>query len=507
MGYAISIFNVLLLCINVVFGISEKANATSDLDYSIVQIDGASLNVPTPQLPDVSIYKEEWIKQKIPASSKSIVSVIPMHKELSLHKFLQKEKMHEWVERQGKLPQIIKIESGVITIPELFDELKDEMLMAREGNVYTLRVPLVIGKRANLVVSGDEVASMRMSEGRGSFIVNNGHVYFYGTQLVGWNESQGTPSYYKNKDEFRPFFLAWNASKSYFFETVVKSLGYAASKSYGLSISHNIKLNDQGFSGVHPTAWIVDSTFVDMYFGFYSYEADDVVLLRNVYEDNIVYGIDPHDRSTNFIIAFNEAYGTKEKHGIIISREVNDSWVFNNFSHDNHGSGFMIDRNSVRNVFANNLSLGNGGDGYAVYESPNNLLWNNKALSNGRHGVQVRNSTAIKVYNNTLADNGKYGVFGHIKTDFSGSRDLELDPFIADVSITVSGSRVYSNKKGAISIDSPYKINLYDLDLRYPYKQKGTYFRGVLSHFHNKIFDIIYRQKGAVAVVPHDISH
>ena len=100
----------------------------------------------------------------------------------------------------------------------------------------------------------------------------------------------------------------------------------------------------------------------------------------NTYRDNIVYGIDPHDRSHGLIIAENTVFGTKKKHGIIISREVNDSWIINNESYDNKLSGVVIDRNSESNLIAYNRVHGNHADGITLYESGDNLLWGNQVL-------------------------------------------------------------------------------------------------------------------------------
>src|SRR3546814_14775655 len=89
----------------------------------------------------------------------------------------------------------------------------------------------------------------------------------------------------------------------------------------------------------NPTGWLIDSEFYDNWYGFYCYEAEDVVIRGNDYHDNIKYGIDPHDRSRRLIIAGNKAHDTKEKHGIIVSREVDDSWIINNQAYDNALSG------------------------------------------------------------------------------------------------------------------------------------------------------------------------
>ena len=65
-----------------------------------------------------------------------------------------------------------------------------------------------------------------------------------------------------------------------------------------------------------PEGVIADNSFRNMYYGFYSYEAENAALLGNEYRDNIVYGIDPHDRSRYLMIAYNTTYDTHKKHGV-----------------------------------------------------------------------------------------------------------------------------------------------------------------------------------------------
>lgn len=180
-----------------------------------------------------------------------------------------------------------------------------------------------------------------------------------------------------------------------------------------------------------PTGWIIGSEFSDMWYGFYCYETQDFVVKDSTYRDNIVYGIDPHDRSHRLIIAGNTVYGTKKKHGIIVSREVNDSWIINNKSYDNKLSGVVIDRNSVNNLVAYNEIYRNHTDGITLYESGDNLIWGNKLINNRRHGIRVRNSVNIRLYENVAMANGLVGVYGHIKDLSDTDRDIALDPFDA----------------------------------------------------------------------------
>ena len=100
----------------------------------------------------------------------------------------------------------------------------------------------------------------------------------------------------------------------------ISHLGHQSGAAYGLSYRAGPKPK---LSLAGPTGWVVSCSLHDNYYGFYTYEADAVVLVDNEVHENVVYGLDPHDRSNRLIIANNHAHHNG-KHGIIISREVND---------------------------------------------------------------------------------------------------------------------------------------------------------------------------------------
>jgi poly(beta-D-mannuronate) C5 epimerase len=226
------------------------------------------------------------------------------------------------------------------------------------------------------------------------------------------------------------------------------------------------------------------------------------VVKGNTYRDNIVYGIDPHDRSERLIIAENTVFGTKKKHGIIISREVNNSWLINNKSYDNKLSGLVLDRNSVNNLVAYNEIYQNHSDGITVYESSDNLIWGNQVLANQRHGIRLRNSTNIRLYENLSAGNKLSGVYGHIKDLSNTDRNIELDPFDTQVSMIVVGGKLAGNGSAPLSIDSPLSVELYRVELLAPSKSSGISFAGILGEKQDEILDLMVRRGKAVLIDP-----
>ena len=233
--------------------------------------------------------------------------------------------------------------------------------------MFVARLPIVVSQGATLDID-KQVKELRLSQERGAFLVNDGMLFVRDSKVTGWSESKKEPAWFKTPNEFRPFLISWGGAEVYLSNSTFTSFGYNASKAYGISISQYSPGMDKQMKRPRPKGWVIDSTIVDSWYGFYCYEADDLVVKGNTYRDNIVYGIDPHDRSHRLIIADNTVHGTRKKHGIIVSREVNDSFIFNNRSYENKLSGIVLDRNSEGNLVAYNEVYRNHSDGITLRE-------------------------------------------------------------------------------------------------------------------------------------------
>ncbi|MCI8209611.1 poly(beta-D-mannuronate) C5 epimerase [Pseudomonas sp. S25] len=470
--------------------------------YTISSPPVETLAMDKPVLPDISGYTAEAAAKKIVRSKPGKVRITRIMEEVGLKEFVGGDnKMAEWVARQQGIPQAIVIEGGYVNIQDLAKKVPKQYLSEVLPGVYLARLPILV--KADATFDVDKKAhELRLSQEKGSFLVNEGKLFMSDTQLNGWREKTNSLATFRKPDEFRPFLLSWGGSETYIINTKMASLGYDQSKSYGVSISQYTPNMVKQMNKPDPTGWIVGSEFSDMWYGFYCYETKDFVVKGSTYRDNIVYGIDPHDRSHGLIIAENNVYGTKKKHGIIISREVNDSFIFNNKSHDNKLSGLVLDRNSVNNIVAYNEIYKNHTDGITLYESGDNLLWGNKVIANRRHGIRVRNSVNIKLYENIAMANGLLGVYGHIKDLSDTDRDIALDPFDTKVSLIVVGGELTGNSSGPLSIDSPLSIELYRVAMLAPSKTSGISFNGILGDRQDEILDLLVRQQKAVLIDP-----
>ena len=470
--------------------------------YTVSTAPVAPLNIPKPALPDLSGYTAEAAAAKIVRSTAGKVSVRRMMQEDALKDFIGGDnKMAEWVVRQGGIPQAIFIDDGYVNLKDLTKRLPKQYFSETAPGVYLARLPIVVGHKGILEID-HSTQELRLSQEAGSFLVNDGQLFVRDTQVTGWREKANGPATFRDAKEFRPFLLSWGGTETYIINTKMASFGYANSKSYGVSISQYTPNMAKVIKRDEPTGWIVGSEFSDMWYGFYCYETRDFVVKGNTYRDNVVYGIDPHDRSHGLIIAENDVFGTQRKHGIVISREVNDSFIFNNRSHDNKLSGLVIDRNSVNNLIADNEIFQNHTDGITLYESGDNLLWGNKVINNRRHGIRVRNSVNIRLHENIAMANGLTGVYGHIKDLTDTDRDIDLDPFDAEVSLIMVGGELAGNGSGPLAIDSPLSIELYRVSMLAPTKSSGISFNGILGERQDEILDLMVRQQKAVLIDP-----
>lgn len=360
------------------------------------------------EAPDLSPYTVEALSADAPTARDGSVSIERTEGNRFLEEAFRRERGEDLRRRQASdTTLLIVVDGGTVSLGQVVDQLDDPSVASRSEGVVTLRLPLLVKPGAGLVVLGEETPTLRLSTDRGAFLMNAGRLDVIDAEVVGWDEAAGVPSEFAKKTEFRPFLASLVRSRTNLAGSRFAHLGYAAPTAYGLSLSSHPDRAHGEPTDDSPSGVLVGNTFTGLYYGFYSFEARDVAIVDNTYDGCIVYGIDPHDRSTRLVIARNRAFGTRERHGIIGSRGISDSYVVGNVSYDNAGSGVMLDRQCRNNVVADNRVYNNG-QGVAIYESPDNLIVGNVIASNAKSGVRVRNSVGCVVQGNTVVGNGDY---------------------------------------------------------------------------------------------------
>ncbi|MFC1455757.1 NosD domain-containing protein [Microvirga arabica] len=367
-------------------------------------------------------------------------------------------RLEQAVRHQGlSSPRVIVVQGGVATLGMVARQLQGtdaRELIEHSAGAVTVRAPIFVAPGATLILSRLDSPTYRLSASAGAFIVNAGNVHIVDAEVVGYDETSGRPLW-ADPDKitkFRPFLLTWGDGRMNVASSTLVALGYDNAKSFGLSYSSGpervAELRDQS----RPTGIVVDSVFHNLHFGFHSYEAERIQVVGNEFWDSVVYALDVHDRTKETVVALNTAYGTKERHGITISRESNDGLVVGNVTFDNAGSGIVIDRNSTNNVIHANSSFRNEQDGVTIFESSCNVLANNYLASNRRDGLKVRNSIDVGAYSNRIEANANSGVSAYIANIIaqkSGGRpNPDLASYLPMTSLSLRHNRFSANGVG-----------------------------------------------------------
>ncbi|AUW57644.1 hypothetical protein C1T17_05535 [Sphingobium sp. SCG-1] len=442
--------------------------------YAAFDVKQQSLGDYIPRLPDSDAIDVGAVKRDFaPADDSSALDIVPLVNNDYNKKFLTARSVQDdWtlvgativMAAQGtRHPVYLHLSRGRVTIPQLWEQLVlrgQGDFLGRKGRTYTLRAPLFVGSGAMLTLSGSDVSALRMSTERAAFIVNAGNFRMSDTILSGWSEKTSAPMEmtYDSKHEFRPFYIAWSNSNTRVAGSQFLNLGYSAGKAYGMTLTYGpVTLLQRNVEQVRPpTGTFVENSFQHMLYGFYSYEANDVQVVGNEYRDNIVYGIDPHDRSHKLLFSYNTVYGSGKKHGIIGSRNVEDSWFVGNLTFENKGSGMMMDRYAGRNILYANTAFDNHANGISIYESPCNLISSNTVFKNGRSGITVRNSWDVGIFHNQVQDNHNLGIEGYavefITKPGAPARNLLLDPYEQFLSTAAVSNKLKNNHQGGMGM-------------------------------------------------------
>jgi len=450
---------------------------------------------------DWSRYTVEAVRQRIPKKmyGSDVESLLSARLYFIGSQNIQ-EMQEVWQANEISRPKTIVVANGVYDVADLHRLINDDSVIEKtKEDTYLFRQSIYVAPTASLVIRD---VSIRLSIHHGVFLVTDGQLFVADAIITSWDEHAENEGKRENildselllygRQTPRPYILMNEGSHLYMANSRINGLGYKGQRgTFGLSISKRPPVVTHRLHGyirarAKPTGWLIGNTFTNNFFGFYSNRADDVLLLGNVYYDNVIYNIDPHDYSNRLLIARNLTYNAQKAHGIIISREVSDSIIAENLSFSNYGSGIMLDRNSNNTLVYANLTIGNEGDGIAIFESDYNLVMGNITAQNVRNGIYVRNSDHVNVKNNFIFRNGSSGAeTAVVDIDNLETRNFVLDPYHKSTSVLYEGNRFDSNLSAALTAKNnsivTVKNNKFD-------NSGPIFFGGELAPFAEKLF-------------------
>ncbi len=449
-----------------------------------------------------SQYTLAALKKKVPTKFYGQdISLLPVQSLYFLPTVNFIEMNKAWKSSGNPWPHIIVIANGVYNLEQIDRLISNPSIFKKiNAQTYISYRPIYIAPTAKLVISAKK---LRLSLEHGAFIMSNGTMFIVDSTLTSWNET--TANYgtrkpipdeellFYGKQFPRPYLLGLSGSRIYAGNSIFRGLGYKGKTgSFGVSMNKRSHLK-KGRSYIiqtlrkkeNPTGWLIGNIFKKNFFGYYSNNAKNVIIVGNIFHNNIIYNIDPHDYSSNLLISRNLSYNAKHAHGIIMSREVNNSIIADNLTLKNQGSGIMLDRNSERNLIYNNMTIENQGDGISIFESDNNDLINNISARNYHSGIFVRNSCNIQLNNNYLFRNINAGSeVSVVDIDYLETRNFSLDPYHKKANTKYINNTFDSNITSAISSKNKPGIILENNF----YKNSSiSYFTGDLEPYNREI--------------------
>jgi mannuronan 5-epimerase len=344
----------------------------------------------------------------------------------------------------GGFPVLVVSGSGaIVTLPQMasgsasVSGLTGPALTAESAGVWRLNHRLRIGAGVTLRVTRDTASWLKLRSNttvsttvdRRSFVyleTLDGNLIFEDTKVTSWDF--GANGFDTTPDNGRAFVRAEGNARMDIVRSEFAYLGSPeAGGTYGLSWRDTATdFNGQLLTRV--TGRVADSDIHHLYYGFYSYAAAGMEIVRNKFRNSDSYGFDPHDFSHDFLVEGNEAF-SNGNHGFIISRgcynftfrrnkAYNNTYTVDSASQRAHG--FMLDPGglasageyapSYNNLLEFNEAYNNQGYGIRMLDTLSNTVRNN-IFRNNLYGVTIeRNSFGNRVENNTIENNTETGL-------------------------------------------------------------------------------------------------
>ena len=342
----------------------------------------------------------------------------------------------------------IYISSGAVTLSDIMKLCKNPPLIKGDNGVWQLNADLVLQDNAKLSLHGTrrggDVNELRLRSGSSGrrhdvaqITAQYGRLDLNGVKVTSWDPAKNSPdtttAIPSGGERGRAFmravsYMDGNTPRESRFDirdSDIGYLGYSAAESYGVA------LKARGCGADTPSVCRVldvtgqhtNSRFHHNYMGTYTWGAQDMEFRGNQYDNNVSYGLDPHDDSDYLTITDNE-FNHNGNHGLICSKRCDHLTITNNESHDNGRSsgsavhGIMLHAGISDTVVKNNKIWNQrSGAGISVFDSVGNEVSGND-IRNSRYGLRFSVGTRdLKVLNNRVTDSTLHALYTYSGSD------------------------------------------------------------------------------------------
>lgn len=337
----------------------------------------------------------------------------------------------------------IVVAAGSHRLEAVAEDLQRKDLLDCDLPRCRLLAPLAVEAGAQLVVDG---LTVELEQDTGSVIVAFGDLFVSNTTIEGRN---GAAPATTDGEAFRPFIIAYDASRTVIRDSRLAALGFDHFGTTGLAVM-TLSRDDPA---ARPELALVGSLIEQLYDGVFVRGGARVEVLRNTVTGTGRHGIVVRDDTANTLVAENVVSGSgamaDNGSGIVVARETRGAVVSANRIEGCAASGIMVERAATDIIISGNQLTGSGRDGIVVYESGGIDVVGNGILGSGRSGIRVRASDGVRIVGNVLEKNARAGVDAHDWTAAARPPNEEEEPLIRPTVVTVAGNRFVDNQRGA----------------------------------------------------------
>jgi parallel beta-helix repeat protein len=281
------------------------------------------------------------------------------------------------------------------TFQDVAQTINDQRIVENLGNgEYILNATLEVDDGVTFEMNssspGDnKLQYLKIADKNG--IIVDGKILIDGIKITSWNISSKNTLLQDMSGSVPRGYIQFAASEgSQILSSEFGYLGYVEPGRRGFDL-----LGEEENGEPSHDLVIKGSKFHDMWIGFYSNGAYNIVIDGNEYFNNIKYTVDPHTLTHDMNITNN--YIHHNRLGIICSLDCYNILVEGNQVYHSREDGIFFSRNTHDSIARNN-HVYNSTTGIMVSESPNNQIYNNT--------VEGATSQGINLFNPVLPDDG-----------------------------------------------------------------------------------------------------
>jgi mannuronan 5-epimerase len=248
---------------------------------------------------------------------------------------------------------------------------------AEQDGQYILNANLEVadGVTFEMTSSGDGLQYLKLAGANG--IIVYGRILIDGVKITSWDISEDNIIHQDMNGTVSRGYVQFAASEgSQILNSEFGYLGYDEFGRRGFDL--------YGGGGPSHDMEIRGSKFHDMWMGFYSKEAYNIVVDGSEYHHNLKYALDPHTGTHDMNITNN--YLHHNRYGAICSQNCHNILIEGNTAHHNTNAGIVFSRNMTNSVARNN-HIYNATTAISLTESPNNQIYNNTIESATDEGI------------------------------------------------------------------------------------------------------------------------